>query len=61
MALRLQKPWLSSAEALRQVRGQMGVYQLANEAGEVIFVSYAGGRSLGWFAWRNQSQFDQAG
>ena len=47
MALRLQKPWLSSAEALRQVRGQMGVYQLANEAGEVIFVSYAGGRSLG--------------
>ena len=43
MALRLQKPWLSSAEALRQARGQMGVYQLANEAGEVIFVSYAGG------------------
>ena len=60
MALRLQKPWLSSAEALRQVRGQMGVYQLANEAGEVIFVSYAGGRSLG-VAWRNQSQFDRAG
>mgnify|MGYP001159621711 FL=1 len=47
MALRMQKPWLSSAETLRQVRGQMGVFQLANEAGEVIFMSYAGGRSLG--------------
>ena len=47
MALRLQKPWLSSAEALRQVRGQMGVYQLANEEGEVILVSYAGGAVWG--------------
>ena len=52
MALRLQKPWLSSAEALRQARGQMGVYQLANEAGEVIFMSYAGAQ-FRWFAWRN--------
>ena len=47
MALRLQKPWLSRAEALRQARGQMGVYQLANEAGEVIFMSYAGSQDLG--------------
>ena len=47
MGLRLDKPWLSSEQVLAKVRGQMGVYQFANEAGEVVYVSYAGGRSLG--------------
>ena len=47
MALRLDKPWLTSARALAHVRGQMGVFQFANEVGEVIYISYAGGRSLG--------------
>jgi len=47
MGLRLQKPWLSGAEALSRVRGQMGVYQLANTAAEVVYMSYAGGHSLG--------------
>lgn len=47
MSLRLEKPWLSGVQALRQVRGQMGVYQLAKDSGEVIHMSYAGGRSLG--------------
>lgn len=47
MGLRLTKPWLSNEQALAKVRGQMGVYQLADADGEVIFMSYAGGRSLG--------------
>ncbi len=47
MPLHLDKPWLTSVRALAQVRGQMGVYQFANDAGEVIYMSYAGGRSLG--------------
>ena len=46
-SLRLEKPWLPSVLALAQVRGQMGVYQLANDAGALIYMSYAGGRSLG--------------
>jgi hypothetical protein len=47
MTLRLQKHWLSDAQALARVRGQMGVYQLADDSGEVIYMSYAGGHSLG--------------
>ncbi len=47
MSVRLTKPWLSNEQALAKVRGQMGVYQLADVDGEVIYMSYAGGRSLG--------------
>lgn len=46
MAIRLDKPWLPIAEAATALKGQMGVFQLANEAGETLLISYAGGRSL---------------
>ncbi|MDG1135033.1 MAG: hypothetical protein P8N67_11735 [Pseudomonadales bacterium] len=46
MAVRFDKPWIAIADGLSQLRGQMGVFQLADEAQQVIFVGYAGGLSL---------------
>mgnify|MGYP001812778550 CR=1 FL=1 len=48
--LRLVKPWTSISTVLdgsspTRVHGEMGVYQLADGAGDVIFIGYAGGRS----------------
>ena len=47
MAVRLQKAWIPLDEdGLRGVKCQLGVYQLANEAGEVQFIGCADARSL---------------
>ncbi|KAA0235202.1 hypothetical protein EDM76_08475 [bacterium] len=47
MQLRLTRPWrdLNEAEVSR-LPGQLGVYELADEDGQVIYVGYAGGKSL---------------
>ena len=44
MSIRLTRPW-SPASAAGKLPGQMGVYQLGDEAGIVITIGYAGGRS----------------
>ena len=44
MGVQLDKPWRPCVD-LESLPGHMGVYELGNEAGEVIFVGYAGGRS----------------
>jgi hypothetical protein len=44
MSIRLRKPWRSVA-TLAELSGQMGVYQLGDSAGEVLYIGYAGGRS----------------
>ena len=45
--VRLDKPWRPlSAETAADLRGELGVYQLADEAGRVLRIGYAGGRSL---------------
>ena len=47
MQLRLTKPWRDlAAVSSRELPGQLGVYQLANAAGEVVYIGYAGGREL---------------
>ena len=47
MALRIDKPWQPlEAEAVARLSGQLGVYQIADAAGEVLYIGYAGGRSL---------------
>ena len=47
MAVRLEKPWRKLVqEELGSVHGQMGVFQLANADHEIIFIGFAGGRSL---------------
>jgi hypothetical protein len=47
MSLFIDKAWkpLTAAEA-DALPGQLGVYELGNDAGETVFIGYAGGRSL---------------
>lgn len=46
MGLRLDKPWrpLSELEAAR-LPGQLGIYQIADAAGAIVFIGEAGARS----------------
>jgi hypothetical protein len=47
MAIRLTKPWQAlTAAAVRGLPGQLGVFELADGEGRVVFIGYAGGRSL---------------
>lgn len=47
MQLRMDKPWLAlTAGTAKKLPGQLGVYQLADEAGTVRYIGYAGGKSL---------------
>ena len=46
MPVRLTKAWHGIAEIDQVLKGQMGVYQLANEAEEILYIGYAGGKSL---------------
>ncbi|MSO76803.1 MAG: hypothetical protein EXQ87_07810 [Alphaproteobacteria bacterium] len=46
-AIRMSKRWTPfNPETVKRVPGQLGVYQLANAAGEIVYVGVAGGRSL---------------
>ncbi len=47
MSVRLNKPWIPlTAENLKMVKGQLGVYELGSREEGVTFIGYAGGRSL---------------
>ncbi len=47
MAIRMTKPWTPlTAENIRKLPGQLGVYQLADAAGTVVHIGFAGGRAL---------------
>ena len=47
MSIRLTKPFQTlTAENLKPIQGQLGVYQLADANGAVFYIGYAGGRSL---------------
>ena len=47
MAIRMTKPWSPLApETVKTLSGQLGVYQLADTEGDVVFIGFAGGRSL---------------
>ena len=46
MAIRLTKPWRAlEAGEVASLPGQLGVYQIAGPAGEVLRIGVAGGRS----------------
>lgn len=47
MAIRMDKPWrpLTTIEA-GKLTGELGVYQIANASSELIYIGFAGGRSL---------------
>ena len=45
MAVRLAKEWIPVAEVLASLKGNLGVFQLANADRKVVFTGFAGGRS----------------
>ena len=47
MAIRMTKPWVAlTADNIKKLPGQLGVYQLADAKGDIVYIGYAGGRSL---------------
>lgn len=46
MSIRLDKKWVSKDEAMLSLRGNLGVYQLADASQQILFIGYAGGKSL---------------
>ena len=47
MSIRLEKPFqILNEENIEPIQAQLGVYQLAEPNGYVIYIGYAGGRSL---------------
>lgn len=47
MAVRLDKPWQPlNAGAIALIAGHLGVYQLADAAGEIVYIGVADARSL---------------
>ena len=47
MAIRMEKPWTElTPETVKALPGQLGVYQLADAEGRVVYIGFAGGRSL---------------
>ena len=47
MAISLEKPWISSDRLNEVLAGHMGVFQLANDNDQTIFIGFAGGKSPG--------------
>jgi hypothetical protein len=47
MGVRLERPWRDlTAENVAALKGELGVYQLADAEGRVLRIGYAGGRTL---------------
>ncbi len=46
MGVRLDKDWIDlNAEAVARLPGQLGVYEVADRRGVVVYIGFAGGRS----------------
>jgi hypothetical protein len=47
MPVRMSKTWIAlTPQNVKRLSGQLGVYQIQDPSGQVIFIGYAGGRSL---------------
>ena len=47
MAIRMTKPWVAlTLDNIKKLPGQLGVFQLANAQSEIVYIGFAGGRSL---------------
>ena len=47
MAIRMTKPWSPlTPDTIKKLPGQLGVYQLGNDKDEIVYIGFAGGRSL---------------
>ena len=45
MSIRLDKEWITVSEALQRLKGNMGVFQLADLSREIIYIGFAGAKS----------------
>ena len=45
MSIRLDKEWIAVSEAMRRLKGNMGVFQLADSNKEIIYIGFAGAKS----------------
>ena len=62
MAVRLEKSWIPlRGETVSELPGQLGVYEIADAAGAVIYVGYAGGRSRYGLRGELTAQLEQRG
>ncbi len=47
MPVRLDKDWRPlTEESVSRLAGQLGVFELGNDAGEILFIGFAGAKSL---------------
>lgn len=59
MSIRLDKPWIPlTSEDLKQVKGQLGVYQLGSEKDGVTYIGCADARTLFGLKGELQSHVD---
>ena len=59
MSIRLDKPWVPlTNEGLKQVKGQLGVYQLGSETDGVTYIGCADARTLFGLKEKLQSHID---
>jgi hypothetical protein len=62
MRLRLDKPWKPlTAEEAQRLPGQLGVYQIADASGAVLYIGEAGARSPFGLRSELQRQFGERG
>ena len=46
MSIRLEKPWLPlTKERVARLPGLLGVFEIADASGAIVYIGYAGGRS----------------
>ena len=46
MSIRLEKEWVELSEASTRLKGNLGVFQLADSAKNIIYIGYAGAKSV---------------
>lgn len=62
MTFRLDKPWLPlSSDEIARLPGQLGVYQVANAKGIILFIGQAGARAEFGLRGELQREFNQRG
>ena len=62
MSIRLDKEWIALSEAMRRLKGNMGVFQLADSNKEIIYIGFAGAKShfgLKGEVLKSSEQFDE--
>ena len=60
MSIRMEKPWIDlTAESVKALPCQLGVYELADAAGRVVQIGFAGGRDRPAGAARFRTEVNQ--